>query len=384
MTRPWLPALALCPALVVALAPDTARAEGPEVSTPFAPTHQRQLLDLDAANFDTGWIPQGSPVQMRFLVEASNGVNIALPGQAIYDWRTEELRFAGDLMAGSFGYEVGLDIVASVKVDLSIASWESDLLGPYDWSSDALAEFTPYLLEGHPMRPALLSDQTGEFQLASIPLVPDILILSGNLDIDLFVDIEAELQCTRIHVEGAADGPIDFLNEDESLPLDPGPGPEDLTLQATAHCQLRTEPTLVIYPNLVVTALFDEYNIGGIEIPIDLPALDEEVEMGPLELSFPRPEPPEEPSDDGGETDGGESDEGGETEDDGSDERGESDGGESDESGTGDDFGSEDLDGCSCSSAPGGGLGGAGGGLGATGLALLALLGLRRRRDDAR
>ena len=42
---------------------------------------------------------------------------------------------------------------------------------------------------------------------------------------------------------------------------------------ATAYCQLQTQPTLIINPHLVVTVLFDEYDIAGIDIPIALPVV---------------------------------------------------------------------------------------------------------------
>lgn len=357
LSRSLIPA-----ALVVWLLPTAAAAQGPTEQSEFSPFYEQLLLGFEDAGVDTGWIPSGSPVQMRFFADAANSITIDLPGAAHYDWRTEELRFEGDAMAGLFEYDVGLEIVASVKVDLAVAQWQSDLLGPYDWGIEASTTFTPYLLEGNPDRPAVIADKSGALDLVSIPLIPDIVIISGNLDIALYVDIEASLHCNRIEVIGPDGELTNFTLEGQSLWVDPGEGPDDLLLPATAYCQLTTLPTLIIRPHLVVTVLLDEYDIAGIDIPIALPIVDEEIQLETIELSFPRWQEPDD-ADTGGDT----------GEDGGDDEIGDDEG----ETGTGgDELGGELLDdGCSCSTAePSGGRGLAGLALG-----LLALISVRRR-----
>jgi MYXO-CTERM domain-containing protein len=356
--------LALLGLTCLLLVPLRAAANGPQEPADFSPTYEQQLLGFEDAGVDTGWIPANSPVQLRLFADAANTVTIDLPGTAYYDWRTEELRFEGEPTAGFFEYDLGLEIVASVKVDVSLAQWESDLLGPYDWGVQAAEMFTPYLLEGNPERPVTLTDKSGALDLVSIPLVPDILILSGNLDISLFVDIEASLHCNRIEVLGPSGETNVFMLEGESLWIDPGEGPDPLLLPATAYCQLKTQPTVIINPHLVVTVLFDEYDIAGIDIPVDLPVVDEEIAFETIELSFPfweEPEPGDGDGDPAGEEDGGSGEDGGT--------------GETGETETGG-AGIEGLrdDGCNCSTSS------SSQSLGGTLLGLFALLGLRRRR----
>jgi MYXO-CTERM domain-containing protein len=296
--------LALLLALVPTLA--SARDQDPETDD-YIPMYEQQLLGFEDLGLDTGWIPNGSPVQMRFYASAANTIAAVLPGEAHYDWTSETLQFVGDPDAGFFSYDVGLELYAGVKVDAAIIQWESDLLGPYDYQIDELAWFTPYLLEGNPQRPATIMSQTDGFTLASIPIVPDIVILSGNLDIDLAVDITASLACNRVEVQGPL-GEAVFTIEDEEQVVAAGEGLEDLELEATLYCQLVTMPTLIVRPHLVMTVAFDEYDIAGIDIPIDLPTVDDEIAFEPITLSFPRPEPPT--GETGGETGG---DSGGET-----------------------------------------------------------------------
>jgi hypothetical protein len=364
--------LALSAPLVLCLLPCGAAAQAPEEAADFSPTYEQQLLGFEDAGVDTGWIPANSPVQLRLFADAANTVTIDLPGTAYYDWETEELRFEGEPTAGFIQYDVGLELVASVKVDVALAQWESDLLGPYDWGIQAAELFTPYLLQGNPERPVTLTDKSGAIDFISIPLLPDIVILSGNLDISLFVDIEASLQCNRIEVLGPDGETNVFALEGESLWIEPGEGPEPLVMPATAYCQLHTQPTLIINPHLVVTVLFDEYDIAGIDIPVDLPVVDEEIAFETIELSFPFWEEPE-PGDGDGDPAG---EEGGATgEDGGTDETG----------GTGDAGlgGLGEADGCNCSTGSSGSISSARStwhGLGGTLLGLFGLFGLRRRR----
>jgi len=347
--------------VLLGLGASSANAQGPTEPAEFSPSYEELLLGFEDAAFDTGWIPGGSPVQMRFFVDAANSITIDLPGEAYYDWATEELRFEGDELGGWFEYDVGLEIEASVKVDASGIQWQSDILGPYDWGVEVGTAFTPYLLPGNPDRPAQVSDKSGALDLVSIPLTPDLLVIKGTLDIALFVDIEASLRCNRIEVLGPDGQLAVFANEGESLWLDPGDGPEDLVLAATAYCQLVTEPTLIIYPHLVMTVLFTDYDIAGIEIPVALPVVDDEIAFDTIGLIFPRWDAEPDPGDTGGESG------------DGGDEVG-------DEGETGEELGGEGFDdGCACTSSSEA----RGGPLGVGGLALLVLLGLRRRRTSA-
>lgn len=348
---------------LASLIPSTAAAQAPVEDSEFSPFYEELLLGFEDAVVDTGWIPGGSPVQMRFFTDAANSVAIDLPGAAHYDWETESLWFEGDPLAGTFEYDVGLEIQASVKVDVSGVQWQSDILGPYDWGVEVMAAFTPYLLTGNPDRPALLSDKSGEIDLVSIPLTPDLVVISGQLDIALFVDIEASLQCNRIEVLGSDGEIVNFVTEGESLWVDPGAGPGDLVVPATAYCQLETQPTLIIYPHLVVSVLFNDYDIAGIELPVDLPVVDDEIQLDTIDLIFPRWVEP----------DAG--DDGGESGEDGGDETGET----GDESGTGgEDLGGELVEGgCACSSSEGQS---GGRGFVSAGFGLLVLVSLRRRK----
>jgi MYXO-CTERM domain-containing protein len=305
-----MPRPALLLAVGLALAPGAARAEVAE--HPFAPYHQQQLVGLDDFTLDTDWFPPDAALQLRLIVHAGNSVTIEMPGTAGYDWDAEAVGFTGTPGAGSFGVDIGVTLDAKVRFDVLGLQWESDIIGPYDYAVISMAEFTPYLLPGNPERPVAIDDTTDPVTFVSVPIVPDIVVAAGNLDIDAYVSVQASLAGEAIEVSTPTPGPpITVTVEGQPEPLDPGPGPEDLSTDGTLVCALTTTPTVVLKPTLVMEILGQEFEVADIEIPVTLPPFDDLVRFDPLPLVFPRPPAPADPTTGGAEAtsaaDGGDS-----------------------------------------------------------------------------
>lgn len=338
----------------------------------FNPRLAMDLVGLRDVDFDSGWVPGDSPVQLRFYAHAADSIEIEMLGDGTYDWSSESIVFVGEPDGGYFLLDVGLELQASVRFDVAGITWESDILGPWDFAITSDALFTPYLLPGHPDDPVQIQDQTGGLTVASVPIIPDVVIASGNLDVDVAADITAELSGLRIEATHTGDATI-VDGHGLAAPLDPEADADPMIVEGVLVTSLSTAPVLIVRPHLVMSIIGQDFEIFGIDIPIALPETDDDLVFDPETMMFDAPEP--EPSDSSG---GGESDGGG---DDGVGD----DGGGLDESGTdgggsaGDDTGGnpeccdELPTGCGCTS---GGPGNAGG----LGLMLLALAAIRRRR----
>lgn len=359
MLRPLaLAALALSPAL--------ARAEVAEHA--FTPVHLQQLVGLEDFTYDTDWLPMNAPLQLRLVAHAGNSVGITMPGRAAYDWDAGTIQYLGDPAAGTFDVDVGLSLDAKIRFDVLGQQWESDILGPYDYAVITATTYTPYLLFENPDRPLEISDQTDPVTFVSVPVVPDILIASGNLDIDAYLIIDASLACVQIEASTPAPNEqlITTTIEHQIKPLIPTDADPFVAL-ATLVCSLKTEPTIVLKPTLVMSIFNQEFEVANIELPIKVPAFDDTIRFDPIALSFPRPAPPPDSASDGDSNtgdlpttdgdDGSSSDPGTTTSDPASS-----------SSDPTDDPGADDDDGCSCTSAT------------PPPLALLLLLALPRRR----
>ncbi|MEZ4382480.1 MAG: hypothetical protein R3A79_14180 [Nannocystaceae bacterium] len=352
MARVWSPLLGLGLAAPIALASPVAAAEiGVDE---FSPEHLQQLVGLDDFTYDSDWIPMSSPVQLRLIVHAGNSVAIDMPGEGLYDWDAAAIHFEGAPEGGRFGVDIGFTLDAKVRFDVAGIQWESDIIGPYDYAVISETAFTPYLLEGNPDRPAMIMDQTDPVTLVSVPITPDIVVASGNLDIDIYVIIDGALACEAIEVatlEPKAQWEA-ITVEGASAALDAGAGPlpDPFVVDGVLFCDLETAPTIVLKPTLVMTILGKDYEIAGIDIPVMIPPFDDAIQFDTQTMEFPRPEPPPPPETTG--SDSGTSDSatgtGGATTTDGSS------GGVSDSDaasatdGASGGFGGPDEEGCAC------------------------------------
>ncbi len=279
--------------LSLSLAPSLAAAE--VVSADFTPVHTQQLVGLDDFTFDTDWFPMDQPVQLRLIVHGGNSVAIDMPGDGLYDWGVGKLHFEGDDGAGRFAVDVGFTLDAKVRFDVFGLQWESDIIGPYDYAVISEEPFTPYLLPGNPDRPVQIDDKTDPVTLVSVPVTPDIIVASGNLDIDVYVIVEASLAGQSIEASTTLPTPQLALvaGEGEAVPLGAGPGPlpDPLVVDGVLVCALVTAPTVVLRPTLVMEILGKKFEIANIEIPITLPPFDDTVRFDAITMSFPRPPP---------------------------------------------------------------------------------------------
>lgn len=341
---------------------------GGEATDRFEPRMQRDLVGLEDVDFDSDWFPPDAPVQLRLYAHAADSIEIEMLGDGVYDWDAETIAFEGDAGAGRFAIDVGLELQASVRFDVFGLQWESDILGPWDYAITSEALYTPYLLPGNPESPVEIDDHTDGVPLASVPIVPDIIVASGNLDISVAADITARLEGLRIEATTDADGAI-VDAEGVPSPLSPTPGADPLAVDGVLVASLQTAPVLIVRPHLVMSILGQDFEIFGVDIPIALPETDEQLDFDPEPMLFAAPEPP--PA--GGESGGGLDESGGG----GGSGVGDGPTGEGSTGGSGaeTDSGSGGLggepSGCGCRSEPGGRF--------AT-MWVLVLLALRRRR----
>lgn len=292
MSRPRLPlALALALPLAFALVPAHAHAEVADAD--FTPIHTQQLVGLEDFTFDTDWFPMDQPLQLRLIVHGGNSVAIEMPGDGTYDWGAGTIHFTGDAGAGRFGVDVGFTLDAKVRFDVLGIQWESDIIGPYDYAVISEDDFTPYLLPGNPDRPVVIDDETDPVTLVSVPITPDVVVAAGNLDIDVYVIVEASLAGQSIEASTIEPAPqlVVVTAEGEAVLLasGPGPDPDPLVVGGTLVCALTTAPTIVLKPTLVMEILGKKFEIANIEIPIALPPFDDAIRFDTITMNFPRP-----------------------------------------------------------------------------------------------
>jgi hypothetical protein len=347
----------------------SAHAADPE-SQPYAPSLETSIVSYP---YDSDWVPANSPLQFRLQAAFLDEVRAEMEGEATYDWDDETLVFEGTAGQGSFAYEIGVELTASVQIDIAGLIIPADVVGPIDLKLPTSVTFDPYLLEGNPDRPADASttltvnaiDQALDFGMAA----------TGNIHVDVQVDfIGLNFQSNQLDVSenemGAAVLTTNQEGEVFDYILEAPVEPETVDLWALLTSEMNAETSIHLLPSVSVTPTGGApITVGPFDLDVNFPVVNAEPLIFPLE-QIPFEGPTQEPP---GETGGGESGDG----DDG--------GGESTESGesgtetsgessteTGDPGQTTAGDGCDCRSSAGG--------RGSASFLLLGLLVWRRRR----
>jgi MYXO-CTERM domain-containing protein len=314
-------------------------------AAPYFTERTEQVLGVDDFDYDSDWVPGGSPIQVRLIAHAGNTVYVGMDGDALYDWSSQAFSVEGLADGGDFEIDVGLNVEAQVRFDILGYLWEGDLMDPFGYGVFEGVVFDPYLLPGHPMRPAIIDSDLPRETLADVPLGIDLIIASGSLHIEIGGHVHAELSGISVTLEDTSGMAVLVEYEGwEELAADPL---VDLVASATLATDLVIDITFLLYPSVVLELLGTPYTLAEFEVPVALPSVDTQWDFDPVEVVFDAP-PPDAGDDDDDSSDG---EIHGDT--------GEGQGGRS--SGAG----------CSCDAA---------GASAPTGLLLLALVGLRRRR----
>lgn len=100
------------------------------------------------SEFDTGWVPSGSPLQVRFQIESTGGAEVEMEGEGHMGW-PEGLTVALDPIAetGEIVVDAALEAVTSIRFDVDIYSWESEI-DRRGIDVEGEATFSPFLLSG--------------------------------------------------------------------------------------------------------------------------------------------------------------------------------------------------------------------------------------------
>jgi uncharacterized protein (TIGR03382 family) len=269
-------------------------------SAPYFTSHEERVLAVDNFDFDSGWLPAGSPISVRLTAHAGNTVYIEMDGTAHYDWEVEAVSFEGLPEGGLLELDLGLETSAQVMFDILGYTWTGDLMDPILYGVFDELVFDPYLLMNHPGRPAILDTEMPRQDGFQIPLGIDLIVASGSIAVDIGGLIHAELTGEYIDVWDV-ESPTEVVSVTEYqewAPMTPSSRGDPLVAMAALGVHLTADITFLLYPQVIVTLLGTDYTLAEIEVPIPLPTVNQDYFMEPVELTFAPPPPPEEGDDD--------------------------------------------------------------------------------------
>jgi MYXO-CTERM domain-containing protein len=264
--------------------------------------HHRDAL-FDDVMFDTGWVPSGAPVQVRFGVFLGGSTEVDLGGTVFTSWPAGlEVAVPGRPLTGRFAVNYGLEVVARIRFDVSVAgvryTWEGDIPIPGGIPRDLrLADdliFDPFVLPPRDPRPVLVWDDTDVVTVLDVDLTDAIIPIpgiGGGFLVDAVGELEGRYQTDSIDLSDAI-API--VEEDASTLVRPDPGAvgfgaaKDLTV--LPHGTIGYEGIITLLPRLYIEILGRRFDLTLAEIPVDVVDRSTDTDFNTAEVHVPLPD----------------------------------------------------------------------------------------------
>ena len=231
-------------------------------------------------SFDTGWVPQGSPLQVHIWADVWANTHVALAGELQTEWPTAmTLHAPGNKEGGDFGFHYGADFGAQGKVTISVLgksySWQGDI--PYvpqfdlqvkdDKVFDAWGYAPGITLKGETMPQKLASVSVASLIGASIPGI------DGGFELDVAMELAAtyvthQLVVSTLDGKEVAGGPFTANDGESSTPYTNGPSIE---LDVHPEGAVSYDGVIHMIPAFYVSLLGNTWTIPIVDIPIAFP-----------------------------------------------------------------------------------------------------------------
>lgn len=256
---------------------------GEYVGCTSAPIRYRHREALPGKfNFDTNWVPGGSPVQVRIQALFAGNTQVDLNGSLVGSWPTPmSLTVAPTMGGGTIAVDYGVQLNARVRLALdtgiTTVRWEGAI--PYipmiDFRAMASSTFEPWAWSRTSTRGMTMRQRVADVSLTdAIIRIPGI---SGGFTLDAAAEVEAGYRSTRFTFGTAAD-PITAMTLRTQAAFTAGAFVE---YQPVLEGELDYTVSFRLFPSLYVRLVGRTWSIGLPEIPINLGPFPHDIDFDP-------------------------------------------------------------------------------------------------------
>lgn len=256
---------------------------------------------FDDRTLDSGWIPAGAPLQVRFLLFFGGSTEVDIGGTVVTAWPSAlDVSVPGRPNTGRFSMNYGLEVVVRIRFDITIGrvnyAWAGELpirgRLPGDLRIVDQRTFDPFALA--PDEPIQLEDATGRVKVLQLDLTDAIIPvpgIAGGIALDSSLSVEASYQTDRIEVSDAL-GPIEVDARSTTVRPDPGVpefGPaKDLTI--LPHGTIHYEGVIHLHPTLYIEIAGRRIDLASLDVPFTTTHLARGTKFEPAEVHVPLPD----------------------------------------------------------------------------------------------
>jgi hypothetical protein len=251
-------------------------------------------------DFDTGWVPSGSDVQVRLVAFLHGRTNVQMSGWDDVTWPDAlTVNVNGEKASGSIGIDDGFEVRAQARFHVTVAGVT------YDWSGDipgvpkivlatkTAVTFDPWAWK-ESGKPASVSGTTGKITIVKVPLTDSIIPIpgiEGGFDLDGEGEFDASYVTTNIAFDevlnkGAISDVTFSSNVTHALLAESIPAFET---SMTVHGELTHGIKLHFLPGFYFTILGSTFDLSLADIPIPLPTTTEDWRFPDVRMHFPLP-----------------------------------------------------------------------------------------------
>lgn len=252
---------------------------------------------FDTIDFDSGWVPAGSPLQLRLTFHLAGVTEIEMGGTPTVSWPPPlELVVPGRDGTGRFTIDYGLEIRAFFRFDVEVAgiryTFEDEIDIPFipaDLRFFDELMFDPFLLP--PSAGVMLDDRTDPFALVSLDLGSFVGIpgVGGGLRLDAEGELRASYRSTQIVVRDASPILMELGTTEVPPESAAGYGPaRDLYIHPEGV--LGYEGSIIFSPTVFLDVIGVDFDFPLAEIPIDIIELMNDVIFDEVMVHVPLPD----------------------------------------------------------------------------------------------
>jgi hypothetical protein len=214
--------------------------------------------DLEAFpdyNYDSQWLPEGSPVQVRVIFDVAGSLHAE--AGALVGGSADAPQMSGVSQSGLYQLEARLNFQVLLKVDLPGVGFEGPLSEDTDISYEIAGEttFDPFVID----EIATLQAEIPETMLVTLPLAGSVPGVEGNVIIRIRGTANSEFEGDCAAVNSA---------------------------QAQYRADTRTNADIVLLPSLMVEVPFvynETIDVG--QVPVTIPAVELPMDLGTLSVT---------------------------------------------------------------------------------------------------
>ncbi|CAN5465746.1 hypothetical protein BH09MYX1_BH09MYX1_26060 [soil metagenome] len=229
-------------------------------------------------DWDTGWIPNGSPLQVHLVARLHSRTQVDMEGTLDTTWPDAlTLSPKGTAAKGKLTIDQGLEVTAEARFQVTIAGktygWTGNI--PYIPQVDLLAKnavvFDPWAWKS---KPASVTADTPLTKLAKYSFTDSFINIpgiDGGFELDASASYSAVYDTLRIGIDEGKNGPKDVVDNSPTTRLLISRAPS-IDTSIFVHGELTRQMTMHFVPAFYFSLLNQNFTLPLANIPVALPA----------------------------------------------------------------------------------------------------------------